>query len=189
MRPRALVPSILAFTVLWPLYALACINSMDASQRDFGQFFFVDLALWSGGSVFLNRVVLLNVQGPAATGQPAPSVFRRGFFLFIGAALVLLVAMVSAGGPLLDFSAQDFATCSMNGTMLLAMVAAPALLFSLHGAFFHGMGRRPSRYARWQVVLALVLTSFVFVVGLWVLRDALILPKLCRAGTFSESGY
>lgn len=188
MLPRALVPGLLCVSALWPLRAFACINSMDGA-RQFDQFFLVDLFLWSTGAVFLNRVVLVNVRGSAATGQPAPAAFRRTFFMLVGAALVLLLAVVSAGGPLFDFSAEDVARCSPSLPMLLVLMAIPAALFSLHGAFFHALDGRGAGGKGWRGVVSLVLSSVVLVAGFWIARDAYILPRLCRSSTFFSGIY
>ncbi len=190
MLPRALVPSVLCVLALWPLGAFACINSMDVSARDFSHFFWADLFLWTAGAVFLNRVVLFNVLGPAAMGQPEPSGFRRVFFLLVGAALFLLV-LVSAAGPLLNLNADDLASCSPSLSTVLSLVAFPAVLFSLHAAFFHSPGRRLFGDTGRRNVVSMVLTSALLVVGLWIARELYIIPRLCRTGTsfFTGSDY
>ncbi|NVJ19643.1 hypothetical protein HUW62_00110 [Myxococcus sp. AM011] len=180
MRFRALAVSMLCASVLWPLRVLACINSMDASTRDFTQSFWVDLGLWSVGAVFLNRVVLFDAQRPTAKHPPGPSRFRRAFFLLVSAAFVLLLAVILAGAPLLNFDAEDFARCAVSLPMLLVLVASPVVLFSLQSAFFHGPGVRLFRHRQRGALASLLLSSLLLVIGVGVTREVFILPNLCH---------
>ncbi|NOK15729.1 hypothetical protein [Corallococcus carmarthensis] len=180
MRPRALVPPLLCALVLWPLHAIACINAMDDSYRDFSQSYWVDLIFWTVGAVFLHRVVLRNVWGPAAMGQPEPSRARRGFFLFVGVALVLLLETVSVAGPLLHFSASAISKCTVRRPLLAALVASPVLLFLLQAAFFHGPGRRLFGDKARVTLVGLVVTSVLLVLGMGMARETYLLPNLCQ---------
>ncbi|MBN8468530.1 hypothetical protein JYJ95_18605 [Corallococcus exiguus] len=179
MLPRALAPILFGASVLWPLHALACINSMDYAPKDFSQSYVADLFFWSMGAVLMNRVVLRNVWGPAVKGQPAPDAARRGFFLFVGVALILLLEAVSVGGPLLNFSASDFSACVMSIPTLVVLVASPVALFLMQAAFFHGPGKRRFGDTGTRPLVALVVTSVVLVLALGVVRENLILPFLC----------
>ncbi|NOJ93701.1 hypothetical protein HMI51_12255 [Corallococcus coralloides] len=177
MLRRALAPILFGAPVLWPLHALACINSMDYAPKDFSQSYWADLVFWSVGAVFMNRVVLRNVWGPAVKGQPAAA--RRSFFLIVGVALLLLLEAVSVGGPLLNFSASDFSTCVMSIPNLVVLVASPVVLFLMQAAFFHGPGKRRFGDTGTRPLVALVVTSVVLVLGLGVIRENIILPYLC----------
>ncbi|RKG80465.1 hypothetical protein [Corallococcus terminator] len=181
MLSRALAPLLLCVSVLAPLRAIACFNSMDASTREFTQSFWVDLILWTLGAVFLNRVVLFNGLGTTAEERASASGLRKAFLLLVSAALVLLLATVSAGGPLLNFSSMDFARCSVSRTMLLVLVASPAVLFSLQAVVFHGPGRRLFRDRGGVALASLVLTSVLLATGLGKVRETYILPHLCEA--------
>lgn len=186
MRFRALAASMLCASVLWPLRVLACLNSMDASTRDFTQSFWVDLGLWTMGAVFLNRVVLLDGQRPTAKHPPRPSRFQRAFFLLVSAAFVLLLAVILAGAPLLNFDAEDFARCAVSLPMLLVLVACPVVVFSLQSAFFHGPGVRLFRHRQGGALVSLLLSSFLLVTAVGVTRELFILPKLCNTPEYGD---
>ncbi|WP_375745331.1 hypothetical protein NR800_11405 [Corallococcus interemptor] len=179
MVPRALAPLLFGAPVLWPLRALACINSMDHAPKDFSQSYGMDLLFWSVGAVFMNRVVLRNVWGPAVKGQPGPAAARKAFFVVVGVALLLLLEAVSVGGPLLNFSARDFSACVMSLPNLVVLVASPVVLFLMQAAFFHGPGKRRFGDTGTRPLVALVLTSVVLVLGLGMAREHLVLPHLC----------
>ncbi|AFE05901.1 hypothetical protein COCOR_04574 [Corallococcus coralloides DSM 2259] len=179
MLPRALAPILFGASVLWPLHALACINSMDYAPKDFSQSYWADLFFWSVGAVFMNRVILRNIWGPAVKGQPVPPQARRAFFVVVGVALLLLLEAVSVGGPLLNFSATDFSECRMSITNLVMLVASPLVLFLLQAAFFHGPGKRRFGDTGKRPIVALVVTSVVLVLGLGMVREYIILPYLC----------
>jgi hypothetical protein len=180
MLPRALVPTVLCASATWPLRALACYNSMDSSAFVFNPPLGLDLLLWTAGAVFLNHVVLVNVWAPAAEGQPRPSWFRRSFFLLVGACLVLLLATISAGGPLLSLSAQDVAKCSLNHSMVVMLVAGPAGVFTLQAVLFQGWRKRLFGDKRGVALVSLVVTSVLLVLGVGLARDAMVLPRLCE---------
>ncbi|MDY7232497.1 hypothetical protein [Hyalangium rubrum] len=180
MLSRALVPIVLCAAATWPLRALACINAMDTSAFAFTQTLWLDLLLWTAGAVFLNRVVLVNVRGSTAEGQPSPSGFRRFFFLLVGAALILLLAAVSAAGPLLSLSARDLARCTVNRSMVLVLLAAPTVLFLLQAVIFQGWGKRLFGEKRSVALLSLVSTSVLWVMAVGLARDEVVLPKLCK---------
>ncbi|WP_163780271.1 hypothetical protein [Myxococcus vastator] len=166
-----------------PCYArrmLACINAMDATIRDFSQSFWVDMGLWSFGAVFLNRVILTHDLRPSTEPQPRPSMFRRAFFLLVGAAFIVLLAAILAGGPFLNFEAQDFHLCRVSRPMLLALVASPVVLFVLQSAFFQGPGRRLFRDRKRGALVSLVLSSLLLATGMGIARDVFVLPNLCE---------
>ncbi|RKH89946.1 hypothetical protein D7Y21_08325 [Corallococcus sp. AB045] len=190
MLPRALAPILFGAPVLWPLRALACINSMDDAPKDFSQSYWAGLFVWSVGAVFMNRVILRNVWGPTVKGQPEAA--RRGFFLLVGVALLLLLEAVSVGGPLLNFSASDFSACAMRTPNLVLLVASPVVLFLMQAAFFHGPGKRRFGDTGTRPLVALVLTSVVLVLGLGMAQEHIILPNLCdnrTLGLVDNSGY
>ncbi|WP_338868494.1 hypothetical protein [Myxococcus stipitatus] len=182
MLARALASTLVCASVLWPLQVLACINAMDGTLRGFHESFGTDLGLWTVGAVFLNRVVLFNNDGPPSQQVHKVSWARRAFFLLVSAAFILVLAAVMAGGPILTISAEDIARCSVSLPFLLALVASPALLFSLQSAFFQGPGRRLFRKTRWGALVGVVVSSLFLVIGLGMARDTYILPKLCKAG-------
>ncbi|RYZ44045.1 MAG: hypothetical protein EOO71_00815 [Myxococcaceae bacterium] len=182
MSSRAIAPALLCASVLWPLRALACINSMDGSIPDFTSTFWVDLGLWTLGAVFLNRTVLVSVGGSTATTS-AP---RKAFLLLASAAIILMLSTFYAGAPLLSFSAYDLSYCSVSPVMLSALVASPALFFGLQAAYFHGPGRRMFGGWRRLALVSLMLTSVLLVVGLAVARQLFILPNLCQNPSFFD---
>ena len=188
MLPRALVPTVLFASAAWPLRALACYNSMDSGAFVFTRTLWLDLLVWTVGALFLNRLVLVHVWGPTAQGQPRPSWFRRSFFLLVSAALVLLLAAVSAGGPLLSLSPYELSRCSVNRSMLLVLVAGPAVLFTLQALLFRGVGNWLFGDKRGLTFMSLVSTSVLLVMGVGMARDALVLPKLCESKSGSYSG-
>ncbi len=181
MHLRALVPIVLCTLAIWPLRALACINSMDTSAIVFSQStIWLDLLLWTAGALFMNSVVLVNVRSPAAADQPRPSWFRRIFFLLVGACLVLLLAAVSAGGPLLTLSARDMSRCAMNGSALMVLMIGPAVLFALQAVIFQGLRQRVFGSRRGAALVGLVVTSVLLVLVVGVARNEIILPELCE---------
>lgn len=188
MLPRAWVPVVLFASALWPLRALACMNSMDSSSvfltadslfptHTVG----TDLFVWAVGAVFLDRIVLVNVRAPAAEqGNPASTLFRRSFFLLVGACIVLVLAAVSAGGPLLNLSAQhDLSKCSMNGVLLLLLVASPAGVFLLHSVLFQKVSRWLFGGDKTAAIVTLVVSSAVLALGVDLARAWLFVPSLC----------
>ncbi|MHA7631614.1 hypothetical protein [Corallococcus sp. M7] len=179
MLPRALAPILFGASVLWPLHALACINAMDYTPRDFSQSYWADLFFWSVGAVFMNRVVIRNVWGPVVKGRPVTPQARRTFFMVVGVALILLLEMVSVGGPLLNFTARDFSECRMSIPNLVMLVVSPIVLFVLQAAFFQGPGKRRFGDTGKRPIVALVVTSVVLVLGLGMVREYIILPYLC----------
>jgi hypothetical protein len=180
MLPRALAPTVLCASALWPLGALACFNSMDSSAFVFNPPLGLDLFLWTAGAVFLNQVVLVNVWVPTAEGQPRPSWFRRSFFLLVGVCLLLLLATISAGGPLLSLSAQHVAKCSLNHSMMVMLAAGPAVAFTLQAVLFQGWRKRLFGNKRAVALVSLVVTSVLLVLGVSRARDVMVLPHLCR---------
>jgi hypothetical protein len=191
MLPRALAPTVLCASATWPLRALACINSMESSASVSSSPLWLDLLLWTAGAVFLNRVVLVKVWAPTAEGQPRPSWFRRSFFLLVGACLVLLLAVVSAGGPLLSLSAHG--RCSATRSLVLVLMVGPAVLFALQAVLFQGLGKRLFGDKGGVALANLVVTSVLLVMGVSLVRDKMVLPQLCEplpAAYFeNDSGY
>lgn len=171
---------------------LGCMNSMDNGAFIFTQSFWLDLVLWTLGAVFLNRVVLPNVRQPTVQGEPEWA--RRSFFLLVGACLVLLLALASAGAPLLGLSPERLARCQLNLSLLAVMVVGPALLFSVQALLFQGMGRRLFGDRQGRALVALLISSVLLVVVLSQAREVVVLPELCGSARgsafFSEnSGY
>ncbi len=182
MHLRALAPIVLCGSTLWPLWAIACINSMDGDTRDFSQSFWMDLSIWLFGAVFLNYVFVFKGQNPAQ-----PTWLRRAFFLLVGAAFTAILAVVLAGAPLLSLNAT---LCAAKPSVLLALVLSPAVLFALQSAFFHFPGKRLFHGRERGALLTLLVSSVLLVTGLGVARDELILPKLCKkSGVIYGSNY
>jgi hypothetical protein len=190
MLPRALAPVVLCASAFWPLRALACMNSMDSSavfldSRSIFPSFTVwtDVFVWAVGAVFLNRVVFVNVRAPVTPdGQPAPAPapFRKAFFLLVGACLVLVLAAVSAGGPLLNLSAQhDMSKCAMNGVLLLLLAASPMGAFLLHSALFQRVSQWLFGGDKTVTIVTLVVSSVVLSLGVDFVRAWLFVPSLC----------
>ncbi|WP_224367323.1 hypothetical protein [Hyalangium versicolor] len=186
MRLRALSPILLCASAMWPLCALACFNSMDKSLFVFTRTLWLDLVVWTLGALFLNRVVLVNVRGSTVEGQPQPSWFRRAFFLLVGAALVLLLAALSAGGPLFSLASYEMARCSLDRSMLLVLLILPAALFTLQAVLFQKLGTRLFGGQRSVAIASLVFTSVLLVLVVGMSRDAMVLPYLCK---FTEGAY
>jgi hypothetical protein len=178
MLPRALTSLVLCAAATWPLRALACGNSMDYPTIISGQTFGLDLILWTVGAVFLNSVVLVNVRDPAAEGEPSPSRFRRSFFLIVGTCLVLLFAVVSAGGLLLSLSAIDLSRCTLNRSMLLMLVASPTFFFVLQTVLIQGVGKRWLG-DKWGVgaLVGLVVTAVVLSTVVDLIRQSIVLDR------------
>ncbi|CAM4037571.1 hypothetical protein [Corallococcus exiguus] len=192
MLPRALAPILFGASVLWPLHALACINSMDTAARDFNLPFWGELFLWTVGAVVMNRVVVHNVWAPTVKGQPQPTAARRNFFRVVGVALVLLLAASWVGGSFMDVSNWALSHCAMSIPGVAVLVASPILLFVLQALFFHGPGRRFCGTKR-KAIMSLVLTSAVLVLGLGMARESIIFPELLchnvRLSYWSSSYY
>ncbi|WP_157231994.1 hypothetical protein [Hyalangium minutum] len=189
MLPRALVPTVLFAAVLWPLRALACINSMDASSIFTAHTVWTDLIVWTVGAVFLNQVVIANVRAPAVEGQPAPSRFRKAFFLLVGACLVLVMGVVSAGGPLLNFGEIKMSTCLFDRRFLLLMMGSPAVVFVLHSVLFQRLSRWLFSGDRLVTLVTLVVSSVLLAVGVDMVRESILLPKLCGATSYLLFGH
>ncbi|NPD26212.1 hypothetical protein [Corallococcus exiguus] len=193
MLPRALAPVLFGASVLWPLHALACINSMDTAARDFHLPFLAELFFWSAGAVVMNRVFIHNVWGPTAEGQPRPTAARRNFFLVFGVALVLLLGAAWVGGSFMDVSDQALGYCAISPSGLVVLVASPIALFVLQALYFHGPGRRRFCGTRRKAIMSLVLTSAVLVLGLGMARESLIFPELLchntRLSYWSPASY
>lgn len=183
MPSRALVPIVLCATTLWPLWGLACINSMGPIARDVTVPLWLDLVPWTLGAVFLNRVVLVNVRGPAAMEQPQPSWFRRAFFLLVGAAIFLVLTTLAAGWPLANLTSEDLDRCTGSRPLILALVVSPVVLLILQAAFFQGTGKRLLSDKRRVALASLVVSSVLLVMGLRFVRDAFIIPQLCPLAT------
>jgi hypothetical protein len=179
MLPRALIPIALCAAAMWPLHALACMNSMDASAINFTQTLWVDLPIWAVGAVFLNRVVIGNVWSPAVEGQPKPSWFRRSFFLLVGASVILVLATASAAGPLLNLTSLDLGRCAMKRDMVLMLLISPTVLFVLQALLFRRIGKRLFGDDKVVAIVSLVVTSALLVLVVGVARDNLFLPNLC----------
>ncbi|MCY1083407.1 hypothetical protein [Archangium lansingense] len=180
MPSRALVIVVLFASALWPLHALACSNSMDSSAVFTSNTFWLDLVLWTIGAVFLNRVVIANVWGPATASPAGSSWVGRFFFLLVGACLVLLFATVTAGGPVLNLSANKMSGCLTNRSMLWVLMASPAVVFVLQAVVFQKWDQQLFGGDRLIALAALVLTSVVLAGGVDLARELVVLPELCR---------
>ncbi|NBD10526.1 hypothetical protein [Corallococcus silvisoli] len=156
---------------------------MDRIARDVTVPLWADLIPWTIGSVVLNRVVLVNVRGPAAMDRPKPSWFRQAFFLLVGAVIFLVLTTISAGGPLVDLTSADFDRCTGSGPLILALVLSPAVLLILQAAFFQGTGKQLLGDKRGVALASLALSSVLLVMGLRMTRDAFIIPQLCPLAT------
>lgn len=179
MPSRALVRVVLFASALWPLHALACINSMDSSAVFTSNTVWVDLFLWTLGAVFMNRVVIANVWGPDTASPAGASRARRFFFLLVGVCLVLLLATVTAGGPILNLSANDMSECFTNRSMLWVLMASPAVVFVLQTVLFQKWGQKLFGGDRKVALATLVATSLVLAGGVDLAREWVILPELC----------
>jgi len=179
MLPRALGSLVLCAAVSWPLRALACMNSMETSSILSHQTVWLDLFLWTVGAVFLNRVVLVEVRAPAAEGQPPPPLASRFFFLLVGACVVLLLVAASAAGPLLSLGAHKMSECLKNHSVLLVLLASPAVVFVLQTVLFQKMGQWLFGGDSKVALVTLVLTSVVLSLGVDWARDA-IAPLACK---------
>lgn len=186
MSSRALVSIVACALVIWPLQALACGNSVEAAEVLFTPVFWVEMLVWTLAAAFFNRVVLVNVQGATAMGQPGASGFRRTYFLLVGAAVVVLLAASSTLAPFLNVGSSDIAYCSVRGVMLLILVVTPVALFTLQAAYLHrGKGLRPT-------LVSVSLSSVLVVAGFGLFREALILPLICKGSNpfvFRDSPY
>lgn len=157
---------------------LACMNSMDHGAFVFTQTFWLDLFLWTTGALLLNGVVLTQVRGGNVPGEPAPSWFRRSFFLLVAACLVLLLAVVSAGAPLLGIHPEVLAQCTLDVDLLALLVVGPALLFSGQAVLFQGLRQPVFGQRRGLSLVVLSLASVLLVVVASEVR-ASALPQLC----------
>ncbi|WP_375773153.1 hypothetical protein NR798_20430 [Archangium gephyra] len=191
MLSRALVLAVLFASALWPLHALACSNSMDSSAVFTSNTVWIDLILWTLGAVFLNRVVIANVWGPATASPAGSSRARRFFFLLVGACLVLLLATVSAGGPLLNLSAKAMSACLTNGFMLWVLLASPAVVFVLQAVLFQKWSQKLFGDDRTVALATLVFTSVVLSGGVDLAREWVVLPELCESSgiVFGDDAY
>ncbi|PTL81594.1 hypothetical protein [Vitiosangium sp. GDMCC 1.1324] len=179
MISRALVLVVLFASALWPLHALACSNSMDSSAIFTSNTFWLDLFLWTMGAVFLNRVVIANVWGPATASPAGSSWARRFFFLLVGACLLLLLATVTAGGPVLNLSAHAMSECLTNRSMLWVLMASPTVVFVLQAVLFRKWDQKLFDGDRTVALAALVFTSVVLAGGVDLARELVVLPALC----------
>lgn len=173
MLPRALVPVVFCVAVTWSLSAIACGNSMDSAPAVSGHLFWLDMLVWPVGAVFLNRVVLVNLRGPATEDPSNPSGGRRPFFLLVGVCLVLVLVSVWAGGPLLALNAQSLSGCDMSLPMLPVLLVGPAFFFVSQSVLFHRFGG--GRFA----LVSLVLSSLILALMVDVARTNIVLPMLC----------
>jgi hypothetical protein len=191
MLSRALVLVVLFASALWPLHALACGNSMDSSAVFTSDTVWSDLFLWIMSAVFLNRVVIANVWGPATASPAGSSWARRFFFLLVGACLVLLLATVTAGGPVLNLSANNMSGCLTDRFMLWVLMASPAVVFVLQAVLFHTWGQKLFGGNRTVALAALVCTSVFLAGGVDVARESVILPELCASAgiVFGDGEY
>ncbi|NBD09929.1 hypothetical protein [Corallococcus silvisoli] len=193
MTSRALVSLVFCASVFWPLQVLACGNSVDPAEVLFTPVFWVEMVVWIVAAAFFNRVVLVNVQGATAMGQPGLSGFRRTYFVLVGAAVVFLLAAGSTIVPFLNVHGNDIAYCSIRGVVLLSLAVTPVALFALQAAFLHGLGKRRSGGTGLRpTLLGVALSSVVFVGGFGLFREELILPLICRGSNpfvFRASPY
>ncbi|WNG59971.1 hypothetical protein F0U59_38560 [Archangium gephyra] len=191
MFSRALVLVVLFASALWPLHALACSNSMDSSAVFTSNTFWLDLVLWTMGAVFLNRVVIANVWGPATASPAGASWARRFFFLLVGACLVLLLATVTAAGPVLNLSANKMSKCLTNRSMLWVLMASPAVVFVLQAVLFQKWDQKLFGGDRKAALATLVLTSVLLAGGVDLARESVVLPALCRSSgiVFGDDAY
>ncbi|WP_223633216.1 hypothetical protein [Corallococcus sp. EGB] len=186
MTPRALAPTVLCALILWPLSVLAFVNSTDLIARDVTMSPWADLIPWTAGAVFLNYVVLVNVLGPTAMEQPKPSWSRQAFFLLVGAAVLLVVTTISAGGPLSDLNSEDYDRCTGSPLLMVALVASPPVLLILQAMFFRSVGSRLLGDRRRIALASLMVSSLLLVLGLRTARDSFIIPNLCPVATLGR---
>jgi uncharacterized membrane protein len=158
---------------------LACMNSMDTSSILSRGIVWFDLFLWIGGAVFLNQVVIVNALAPTAEGQPPPPFARRLFFLLVGACVVLLLATVSAVGPLLDLSEHKMAECLRNRAVLLVLLFTPAVVFVLQTVFFQRLSEWLFGGDKKVALVTLVITSVFLSLGVDWTREV-ISPVACE---------
>ncbi|MFY0579070.1 hypothetical protein ACN28S_36665 [Cystobacter fuscus] len=190
MFSRALVLVVLFASVLWPLHALACGNSLDSGAVFTSKTVWLDMVLWTMGAVFLNRVVIANVWGPATASPAGSSWAHRFFFLLVGACLVLLLAAVTAGGPVLNLSANKLSACLTNRSMLWVLMASPAVVFVLQAVLFQTWDQKLFDGHRTIALATLVITSMLLAGGVDLARESVVLPALCeRSGIVFEDPY
>jgi hypothetical protein len=163
---------------------------MDSSAVFTAKTVWLDMVLWTMGAVFLNRVVIANVWGPATASPAGSSWARRFFFLLVGACLVLLLATVTAGGPVLNLSAKKMSACLTNRSMLWVLMASPAVVFVLQAVLFQKWGQKLFDGDRTISLATLVITSMLVAGGVDLARESVVLPALCeRAGIVFEDPY
>ena len=155
---------------------LACMNSMDYAAIVFARTFWVDLASWVAGGLFLNGVVLANVRG--VEGEAPPSRGRRAFFLLVGLCVVLLIGVTTAAGPLLGVNPDQLAICTINASVLTLLIIGPVTLFWVQALFFQGLKKVIFGEHRKLALGALAFSSVLLVLAMTAAKDTLS-PDLC----------